>query len=127
MLHPFLVFDVLFDHFQGSAANRRDEIRVRPEGRQPRLEPGVFLAQQPRRPTFDSTDQAMDTVLWIDFPQEVDMFRHDFQFNKLGTAFSTYVLDNLFKSDVNPADQHGTAVLGTPYDVILARIDHVII
>jgi len=69
----------------------------------------------------------MDTVLWIDFPQEVDMFRHDFQFNKLGTAFSTYVLDNLFKSDVNPADQHGTAVLGTPYDVILARIDHVII
>ena len=63
----------------------------------------------------------------IDFHKEVDVFRHDFQFDKLSKGFSTYVLDNLFKSDVNPADQNGTAILGTPYDVILARVDYVII
>ena len=69
----------------------------------------------------------MDTVLRIDFHKEVDVFRHDFQFDKLGKRFSAYVLDNLFKSDVNPVDQHSTAVFWTPYNVIFARVDHVIV
>ena len=69
----------------------------------------------------------MDTVLRIDFHKEVDVFWHDFQFDKLGKRCSTYVLDNLFKSDVNSADQHRTAVLWTPYNVILARVNHVMV
>jgi hypothetical protein len=58
--------------------------------------------------------------LGIDFHQEVHVFRHDFQFQNLGTRFSTDALNNLFKPVVNAIDQHRAAVLRTPDNVIFA-------
>jgi hypothetical protein len=66
-------------------------------------------------------------VLGIDFHQEVDVFGHDFQFENLGTRFSTDALNNLFKPVVNVVDQHRSPVLGTSDNVIFAGVDHVVI
>ena len=71
--------------------------------------------------------QAVNAVLGIDFHQEVDVFRHNFQFKNLGTRFSTHALDNLFKTRIDSSDQHRTSILGTPDNVIFAGVDHVVI
>ena len=71
--------------------------------------------------------QAVNAVLGIDFHQEVDVFGHDFQFKNLGTRFSTDALDNLFKPGIHSADQDRASILWTPDNVILARVDHVVI
>jgi hypothetical protein len=127
MLHPFLVFDVLLNHFEWSTTNRRDKVGVGPKGRESRLEPGILLAHQARRPRLDRTHQAVNTVLGIDFHQEVDVFGHDFQFKNLGIRFSADALNNLFKPVVNAIDQHSASVLGTPDNVIFTGVDHVVV
>ena len=69
----------------------------------------------------------MDTVLWVDFHQEVDVCWHDFKFEKLCAEFSTDALDNLFKPGIHPRDQHGTAILRTPDNMVFAGVDNVVI
>jgi hypothetical protein len=69
----------------------------------------------------------MDTVLGIDFHQEVNVCGHDFQFKNLGIRFSTDALNNLFEPVINAIDQYRAAVLGTPDNVIFAGVDHVVV
>jgi hypothetical protein len=127
MLHPFLVFDVLLNHCEGSTTNRGDKVRIRPEGRKPRGEPGELLPEQSRGTAFDSADQAMNPVLGIDFHEEMHVFRHDCEFKNLGIMFSTDNLYNRFKPGIDARNQYRTSILRTPDHVIFAGVDHVVI
>jgi hypothetical protein len=69
----------------------------------------------------------MNTVLWVNFDQEVYVIGHNFQPQQLGTRFSTDALDNLFKARINLVDQHWTAVFRTPYYVVFARVNDIIV
>jgi hypothetical protein len=69
----------------------------------------------------------VNTVLGIDFHQEVHVFGHDFQFKDLGIMFRTDALDNLFKSRIDPIDEDRAPILGTPDHVIFTGVNHVII
>jgi len=69
----------------------------------------------------------MNPVLGIDFHQEMHMLRHDFQFENLGSRFSTDVLNNLFEPNIDAVDQHGTAILRAPHYVVFARVDNILI
>src|SRR5205085_6870221 len=119
--------DILLNHFEWSTTNSGDKVCVRPQGRESRFEPGILLAQQPRGTPLDGTHQTMNAVLRVHFHEEMHVLWHDVQFQTLGIRFSAYPLDNLFKTVVKTVDQHGTAVLRTPDNVIFAGVDHVVI
>src|SRR5262245_1853853 len=110
-LHPFLVLDVLLDNVEWRTTNGGNKVGVGPQRGQSRTEPGIFLAQETGRTAFHRTDQAMNAVLGVNLHEEMDVFRHSFQFQNLGMEFSTHALDNLFKTYINPVDQHGTTIL----------------
>jgi hypothetical protein len=57
----------------------------------------------------------------------MDVIGYDFQWEYLCTDFCTDLVNNLFKTDVNPLDKYRTAGLRTPDDVILAGVHDVII
>jgi hypothetical protein len=57
----------------------------------------------------------------------MDMIGHDFQLQQLCPYVSTDLGNNRFETHVNPIDKYRTAILGTPDDVILARVHDVVI
>ncbi len=69
----------------------------------------------------------MNPVLGIDFHEEMHVIRHDLQFEKLCTRCCTDIAYNRLETDINPVDQYGTAILWTPDNVVLTRVDDVIV
>src|SRR5713101_7784455 len=127
ILYSFLVLDVLFDDFQRRTAHGGDKIGVRPQRGQSRLEPGIFLTQEPRRTALDLAYQAMNAVLRIDFHQEMHVIGHDFQLEQLCMRFGADTLYNIFKPGIHSSDQDATTILRTPHNVVFAGVDNVII
>jgi len=51
------------------------------------------MSQDPRRSTFDLLNQAVDSLLRINFDQKVNMIGHNFQFDDFATLFSNRLAD----------------------------------
>jgi hypothetical protein len=69
----------------------------------------------------------VDAELGIDFHQKVHVVRHDRKLDDFRAVFLSYGTYNLLQPLGDLGDQDGAAVLGTPYDVVLAGIDHVVV
>jgi hypothetical protein len=69
----------------------------------------------------------MDTVLRIDFHQEMDMIGHDFEFKNLSSRFADDLVNNVLKSDINAMNEDRASILRAPDNVILARVGDVVI
>ena len=67
----------------------------------------------------------MDAELGIDLDEQVDVIRHDLEFDQFGSRLVGYGLDDRLEPFVYPIDQDRTTKLGAPHDVVLAGIDDV--
>jgi len=67
----------------------------------------------------------VDAELPIDFHHKVHVVGHDLKLDDFRTVFFSYGTSALAAR--RPRDQDGAAVLGTPYPVVLAGIDHVVV
>lgn len=122
-LDQLLILDVPLDDRQRRTTDSRDEIGVRPEGGKPASESRELLSQKSRRSPFSQLDESVDTELWIDFHQDVDMVGHNLYFKKIGARLGCNLTDNLLESSVYTTHEHRSPKLGAPHDVVFAGID----
>jgi hypothetical protein len=78
-----------------------------------------------RRPTFHQPNKLRDPELGIDFAQQVNMIRHDFQFNNLGLGVDGNLVDDFFTSNRDSFVQYLATIFRTENDVVLARVHDV--
>jgi len=121
-LHSLLVFKVLFQDGNRSTANRRDKIRMCPQGRQSAFHLRKLLTKQTRTATFDSFHELMDTPLRINFTKVMDVIGHHFKFQNLTSQLFRHLLDDLFQTFVHTAHEHLAAILRTKDNMLLAGV-----
>jgi hypothetical protein len=126
-LNVLLVFDVLLDNGQWCAPNCGDEVGVGPERRQSTAKDREFQSEEPGRTALDQLDQSMDSELWIDFDQKMDVIGHHLHLDQLASQFNDLLPNQRLESLVDTVDQHFAAVFGAKYDVVLARVHHVLV
>ncbi len=122
-----LVFDVLLDHGEWSTANRRNEVRMCPQGRQATLQVGKLSAEQARTASFDVLHKSVDTELRVYLTQNMNVIRHDLKLKYLAAKFGSDFLNDFLQANIHPIDQHLTSILRTKHHMVLARVDHVMV
>lgn len=60
-----LVLHVLLDDAQGRTPDRRDEVAIGPQRREPRLQPRELLPQRTAAPPLGELDELVDTELRV--------------------------------------------------------------
>ncbi len=55
------------------------------------------------------------------------MIWHDFQFQNFSKCLADHFLQDFLKSGVYTVNQHGTTIFGTPDNVVLTRVDNVVV
>jgi len=115
-----LVFDVLLNDFQRCAAHSRNEVAIRPEGREATLQLRVLFTEEATATAFDLLNQSMDTKLRVALDEQVDVVGHRFEFDNFTVTFFADFLDNLFKTSLDVACEYMASILRAPNDVVLA-------
>ncbi len=72
-------------------------------------------------------DGAVDTKLRIYLKEQMHMVGHDFQPKDVALEFRTDALDEVFQAARNLLDKYRSTVLRAPHNMVLARVDHVVI
>ena len=67
----------------------------------------------------------MNAKLRVNLGEQMDMVRYDIQCRNPCFPFLAYLPNDRFQADRDISNEHLAAVLGTPDDVIMARIEHV--
>ena len=75
-----------------------------------------------RRPTLDEPHKLRDPELRINFAEQMNVLRHDFQLDDLGLGFRRNFVNNLFKPSGDRLVQHFSPVLRTENNVVRARV-----
>ena len=123
----FLILNVLFDDRQRRAANRRNKITVRPERGQASPQADKLLPQQAGASTLQSLDQAVNSKLRVNLDQQVNVVGHNFSGDNFSPKFRAGFRQNGSQSRRNFVNQNFAAVLRAPDDVVLTRIDHIVV
>ena len=69
----------------------------------------------------------MDTELWVNAHQQMYMVRHDFEGLNGRLMLLAYLSDDLLQAFIYPFDQDLAPVLGTPHDMIVTTIGHIMV
>ena len=127
MLDILLILDVLLHYCEGRTTNRGNEVAIGPKRRNSSFKDGELLTEQPRRAPLDHLHHPMNPKLGIDFDQQVNMVRHDLNFDDFTLEFLGALLDDNLQPCVYSIHQHLPAILWTPHNMVFAGIDHIVV
>ena len=119
-----LILDVTADHIKRRSAHRRAEPRVRPRRREASKR-WELLAEQAAGTALEEMDDLRERQTWVDLDQEVHVIGNDLESKHLDPALSTDLANDLLEPCSDGTDQHPTAVLRAPDQVVLGRVRHV--
>ena len=129
--HPrsnfLLILDVLLDCRQGRTAHGRNEIAVRPQGRQARSQRRKLRPQHSGSLAFDGFDRTMDAKLRVYLHEQMHMIWHDLHLNDINAQLSASFKNQFFQPDINAIDQNLTAIFWTPNHMIFAGVEHIVV
>jgi hypothetical protein len=119
-----LVSNILFHHFERSAAHGAYEITIGPQTPLA-AKMRVSSSQKERRATLEETNQPMDAKLRLYLDQYVDMIRHGLNLDEVSAKFFSYALQDGLEILLNSPTHDTSPVFWAPDNVVLARVDHI--
>jgi hypothetical protein len=86
-----------------------------------------LLPQEARTTSLEMLDKAVDTKLWIDFDQQVNVIRHHFHFQDVNGQLRRQLGSNVTKPRINAVDQDGTPIFWAKDNLVFTGVDNVVI
>lgn len=118
-----LIGDVsLYGRFRNSA-DAADVIATAPERRHARFKPREFFSQFVRGESLELSSKVRGSPPRVRLNEHVNVVGHNFQRVNLSVQFCRPLIQQLSQAFLHGSDENLQAILGTPHQVILERVD----
>jgi len=121
-LDVFLIFDILFQDSDWSAANRGDKIRMCPQDRYSAFQKRKLLAKQKRTAALDSLHKFMSSQLRINFTKDMYVIGYYFNFKYFTSQFIGNLMKDFFQPSIHAIHKNLAAIFRTKNNMIFAGV-----